>query len=75
LIGFGVNIVTGDFSYGASGLWIERGELAYPVEEVTVAGNLMQMLQGISMVGNDLEFRGSVASPTLKMEEMTVAGE
>ena len=73
-IGFGFNIVTGDFSYGASGLWIENGELAYPVEEVTVAANLLAMLQGITMVGSDLEFRGPVASPTLKIEEMTVAG-
>ncbi len=73
-IGFGVNIVTGDFSYGASGLWIENGELAYPVEEITVAGNLLAMLEGITMVGADLEFRGSIASPTLKIDEMTVAG-
>ena len=73
-IGFGVNAVTGDFSRGASGMWIENGELAYPVEEVTVAGNLLEMFQGIAMVGTDLEFRGSVASPTLKISEMTVAG-
>ncbi len=74
LIGMGVNVVTGDFSYGAAGLWIENGELAYPVEEVTVAGNLLSMLSGIAMIGSDLEFRGSLASPTLKIEEMTVAG-
>ena len=74
LIGFGVNVVTGDFSYGASGMWIEDGNLAYPVEEVTVAGDLLTMLQGITMVGTDLEFRGSIASPTLKIQEMTVAG-
>ena len=55
-------------------MWIENGELAYPVEEVTVAGNLLEMFQGIAMVGTDLEFRGSVASPTLKISEMTVAG-
>ena len=73
-IGFGVNVVTGDFSRGASGLWIENGEFAYPVEEVTVAGNLLEMFQGIAMVGTDLEFRGSVASPTLMINEMTVAG-
>ena len=73
-MGFGVNVVTGDVSLGAAGLWIESGELAYPVEEVTVAGNLGEMLQGITMVGNDLEFRGPLASPTLKVEEMTVAG-
>jgi PmbA protein len=73
-MGFGVNVVTGDVSHGAAGLWIENGELAYPVEEVTVAGNLLEMLRGISVVGSDLEFRGAVASPTLKIEEMTVAG-
>jgi len=73
-MGFGVNVVTGDVSHGATGLWIENGELAYPVHEVTVAGNLNDMLRGISMIGTDLEFRGSVASPTLKVEEMTVAG-
>ena len=73
-IGQGVNVVTGDFSYGAAGLWIENGELAYPVEEVTVAGNLLTMLQGVTMVGADLEFLGSIASPTLKIEEMTVGG-
>jgi PmbA protein len=73
-MGFGVNVVTGDVSHGAAGLWIENGELAYAVEEVTVAGNLLEMLRGISVVGSDLEFRGAVASPTLKIEEMTVAG-
>jgi len=74
LSGFGSNAVTGDFSYGASGLWIDGGALAFPVEEVTVAGSLLTMLAGISMIGTDLEFRGSIASPTLKIEEMTVAG-
>ena len=74
-MGQGVNIVTGDLSYGATGLWIENGELAYPIEEVTVAGNLLEMLQGISAIGSDLEFRGSVASPTVLISEMTVAGE
>ncbi len=73
-MGFGVNVVTGDVSHGAAGLWIEHGELAYPVHEVTVAGNLGDLLRGISMVGSDLEFRGAVASPTLQVEEMTVAG-
>ena len=73
-MGFGVNVVTGDVSHGAAGLWIENGELAYPVHEVTVAGNLSALLRGISMIGTDLEFRGAVASPTLKVDEMTVAG-
>jgi PmbA protein len=75
LMGFGVNLVTGDFSRGASGLWIRNGELAFPVEEITVAGNLRDMFNSISEIGNDLEFRGSVAAPTIRIEGMTVAGE
>ena len=74
LIGFGVNMVTGDYSRGAVGLWIEDGELSYPVEEVTIAGNLKEMLQNIEMVGDDLEMRGRIAAPTLKISQMTVAG-
>ncbi len=74
LIGFGVNLVTGDYSRGAAGLWIENGRLAYPVEEVTIAGNLKEMLQNIEMVGSDLEMRGRIAAPTLKISRMTVAG-
>jgi len=74
LIGFGINMVTGDYSRGASGFWIENGELAYPVEEITIAGNLKQMFRDIEMIGNDLTFRGRIASPTVKISEMTVAG-
>jgi len=74
-LGFGVNMVTGDFSRGVSGLWIENGELTYPVEEVTIAGNLKDMLNNISEIGNDLEFRGSTAAPTLRIDGMTIAGE
>ena len=74
LIGFGVNTVTGDYSRGAGGLWIEKGELTYPVEEVTIAGNLAEMLQHVEMVGSDLEFRSALASPTLLISGMTVAG-
>lgn len=74
-LGFGVNLVTGDFSRGASGLWISNGELTFPVEEITVAGNLKDMLFNISEIGADLEFRGSVAAPTLRLEGLTVAGE
>lgn len=73
-LGFGVNAVTGDFSRGAGGLWIENGELTFPVEEITVAGNLKEMLKNISEIGNDLEFRGSTASPTLRIDGMTIAG-
>ncbi len=75
LLGFGVNLVTGDFSRGASGLWISGGELAYPVEEITIAGNLRDMLMHVSEIGSDLEFRGSVAAPTLRLDGMTIAGE
>ena len=74
LIGFGVNLVTGDYSRGAAGFWVENGELTHPVEEVTIAGNLQQILKDIEMVGNDLEFRGRVASPTVKIRKMMVAG-
>ncbi|MDE3117558.1 MAG: TldD/PmbA family protein [Nitrospirota bacterium] len=74
LIGFGVNMVTGDYSRGAAGFWIENGELAYPVEEITIAGNLKRMFADIELVGSDLEFRGRIASPTIKIGEMTIAG-
>ena len=74
-LGFGVNLVTGDFSRGASGLWIENGELTFPVEEITVAGNLKEMFRNVSAIGNDLEFRSSIAAPTLRIDGMTVAGE
>jgi len=74
LIGFGVNMVTGDYSRGASGFWIENGELAYPVEEVTIAGNLKQVFQDIESIGNDLVFRGKLASPTIRIREMMVGG-
>jgi PmbA protein len=74
-LGHGVNLVTGDFSRGASGLWIKNGELAYPVEEITVAGNLRDMLQNISEIASDLDFRGSIAAPTLRIDGLTVAGE
>ncbi|HUK19062.1 MAG TPA: TldD/PmbA family protein [Bryobacteraceae bacterium] len=75
LIGMGVNIVTGDYSRGAAGLWIRGGELAHAVSEVTIAGNLQDMLNNVEAVGSDLEFRGSLASPTLKIGEMTVGGK
>lgn len=74
LIGFGVNFVTGDYSRGAVGLWIEGGELAYPVEEVTVAGNLLAMFQGIDGIGNDLVLRERTSAPTLRVARMVVAG-
>ncbi len=74
-LGHGVNLVTGDYSRGASGLWISGGELAYPVEEITVAGNLKDIFFHISEVANDLEFRGAVACPTIRIDGLTVGGE
>ena len=75
LMGFGVNMVTGDYSRGAAGLWVENGELAFAVEEITIAGNLKEMLNNVTAIANDLEFRGAVASPTLRIDGMTIAGE
>jgi PmbA protein len=75
LIGSGVNIVTGDYSRGAAGLWIENGEFAYPVSEITIASTLQEMLAGIDQIGSDLEFRGAMASPTLVIGEMTISGQ
>ena len=74
LIGFGVNGVTGDYSRGAAGLWIENGKLAYPVEEITVAGNLLEMLAAVEGIGNDLVLRDRTAAPTVKIARMVVAG-
>jgi PmbA protein len=75
LIGFGVNPVTGDYSRGAVGIWIEKGKLSYPVQEITIAGNLRQMFEDIEMIGNDLNFISSVASPTLKIRKMVISGD
>jgi len=75
LMGHGVNLVTGDYSRGAAGLWIENGELTYPVHEITIAGNVKEMLQNITAIGSDLVFRGATAAPTLRIDGMTIAGE
>ena len=74
LIGFGVNGVTGDYSRGAGGFWIENGERAFPVSEVTVAGNLIDMFRGLT-AADDLEFRYGTDAPTLRIDGMTVAGQ
>jgi PmbA protein len=74
LIGFGVSPVTGDYSRGAAGIWIENGELAYPVNEVTIAGNLVDMFDAIDGIGDDLVLRDATAAPTLKIARMVVAG-
>ena len=75
LMGQGVNLVTGDYSRGATGLWIENGEFAYPVQEITIAGNLKDMLRNITAIGSDLIFRSATAAPTLRIDGMTIAGE
>jgi len=74
MMGFGFNPVTGDFSRGASGFWIENGKLTYPVSEITVSANLEAILQGIDLVGDDLDFRSSTAVPTFRVARMTIAG-
>jgi PmbA protein len=74
-LGHGLNPVTGDISRGAFGLWIENGEILHPVSEITISGNLGTILSQIEAIGNDLEFRSSIAGPTIKIGELTVAGE
>jgi PmbA protein len=74
MMGFGFNAVTGDFSRGASGFWIEDGKLAFPVSEVTISANLDQMLQNVDAIANDLVLKSSVAAPTLRVSEMTIGG-
>ncbi|MFN2546465.1 MAG: TldD/PmbA family protein [Myxococcales bacterium] len=74
MLGRGADVVTGDYSRGANGIWIDGGQLAYPVQEVTVSGNLLEMLQGIDAVGDDLDFRSSTAAPTLRFAELVVSG-
>jgi len=74
LIGFGVNSVTGDYSRGAAGFWVEGGEIQYPVDEITVAGNLKDMFMNIIEVGNDVDLRGNTRTGSVLIEEMTIAG-
>jgi PmbA protein len=74
LIGASANTVTGDYSSGAAGLWIENGELAYPVSEITIAGNLQQMLRDVQQIASELEFRHAIESPAILVGEMTISG-
>jgi len=74
MMGFGFNAVTGDFSRGASGFWIENGELAYPVSEVTISLNIDELYKRIDAIGSDLDLRTSTAAPTIRVSRMTVAG-
>ncbi|MFA6161816.1 MAG: metalloprotease PmbA [Methylobacter sp.] len=75
LMGQGVNMVTGDYSRGASGFWVENGEIQYPVEEITIAGNLKDMLKNIVAVGNDVDYRGNIRTGSILVERMSIAGE
>lgn len=75
VMGQGINMVTGDYSRGVSGFWVEDGEIAYPVEEITAAGNLADMFRGIVAVGNDMDRRGNIRSGSILIDRMTVAGE
>jgi PmbA protein len=73
LIGMGANMVTGDYSRGAAGFWIEKGQRTYPVSEVTIAGNLADMFKAVTPA-NDLQFRYGINAPTLRLEGLTIAG-
>ena len=75
LMGFGVNVVTGDYSRGAAGFWVENGVAQYPVGEITIAGNLRDMLAHIAAVGDDVDTRGGIRVGSILLEEMTIAGE
>lgn len=75
MMGFGFNAVTGDYSRGASGFWIENGEFAFPVSEVTISGNLDTMLQAVDAVANDVDLKTSIVAPTFRLSSMTIAGE
>ncbi|HEV2109871.1 MAG TPA: metallopeptidase TldD-related protein, partial [Gammaproteobacteria bacterium] len=75
LLGQGVNGVTGDYSRGASGFWVEDGAVAYPVEEITIAGNLKDMYRHIAAVGSDVDLRGATRTGSILIDEMTIAGE
>jgi PmbA protein len=74
-LGHGLNPVNGDISRGAFGLWVEKGEIVYPVSEITISGNLGKILMEIEELGDDLEFRSAIAGPTLKVAELTIAGK
>jgi PmbA protein len=75
LMGQGVNGVTGDYSRGAAGFWVENGEIAYPVHEITIAGSLKEMYQRIVAIGSDVDTRGGIRTGSVLLENMTIAGE
>ena len=75
LMGQGVNITTGDYSRGAAGFWVEKGEIQFPVEEITIAGNLKSIFSGIQAIANDIDIRGTIRSSSILVDHMTIAGE
>ena len=75
LMGQGINIVTGDYSRGAAGYWVENGEIVYPVEEITIAGNLSDMFKNVVQIANDVDYRGNIHTGSLLVENMTIAGD
>ncbi len=74
-IGHGINLITGDYSQGAAGFWVENGQIAYPVEEITIAGNLREMFASVQAIGNDVDARASTRCPSLLLGPMTIAGQ
>ncbi|MDD5277360.1 MAG: metallopeptidase TldD-related protein, partial [Methylovulum sp.] len=75
LMGQGVNMVTGDYSRGAAGFWVENGQIQYPVEEITIAGNLKDMFKNIVAIGNDVDYRGNIRTGSILIGQMSIAGE
>jgi len=74
-IGHGVNLVTGDYSKGAFGFWVEHGKIAYPVEEITIAGNLKDMFNNILAIGSDVNYQDNIITGSILVDNMTLAGE
>ena len=75
MLGHGINYVTGDYSRGAAGFWVEKGKIKHPVEEITIAGNLREMFRGIVAIGNDVLPRGAKQSGSILIDRMTIAGK
>jgi PmbA protein len=75
LLGQGVNLVTGDYSRGAAGYWVEDGEIRYPVEEITIAGNLRDMFRGVAAIGSDILVRSGRSCGSILVDSMTIAGD
>jgi PmbA protein len=75
LMGQGINATTGDYSRGANGFWVEKGEIQYPVSGITIAGNLKDMLRNVISIGNDFDIRSNLKVGSTLVSEMTIAGE